>query len=659
MALKTKEKPSDAVAAKPTSTVEAVDPLELLDRDDLIQTIRAMQGSGVALSFHGKRIAMDIAKRVRPRVTRRITELHVGSPEEQSRNIIIEGENLQALATLYQHRGQVDLIVTDPPYNTGNDFRYNDRWDDDPNDPDLGPLVSLEDGARHTKWMRFMWPRLQMMKAMLKPSGVLAICIDHRELFHLGQMLDELFGEENRVGIINWQKSAAPRPDNNHVSTSTEYVLVYADDLTRARTMSLSRNESDNRRYSNPDNDPGQLWREGNLTAKSYSKKDDYAIQSPFTGELHYPAGHGAWRHPKNNIKAWLAEWGAEYEERDINDGKVKALMCKGAKPGSVSRAVAARAAARLEKDNWPFVWFGRDGQGRPRVKTYLERIKKGKVPVTYWANEDFGYPAELGSTSWDYEESGRSSDGVSELTSLVGEGHGFTTVKPLKLIRKIIQIWCPEAGMVLDPFAGSGTTGHAVLALNAADEGTRRFILVEQGAPENGDKYARTLTQKRVRNAILGIRPGGQQAEPLGGGFEFRMLTRQIDAKAVLSMKKDELIDVVITSHWELGRRNSPTLIRLDDPKFTYLVGRNERDEGYFIIWNNGGPVGQLDRDSYRIVLKDAEKAGLKPPFHVYARYEVYQSRNVQFWKIPDKILAHLGLNENSDPFNDEDDRG
>lgn len=144
--------------------------------------------------------------------------------------------------------------------------------------------------------------------------------------------------------------------------------------------------------------------------------------------------------------------------------------------------------------------------------------------------------------------------------------------------------------------------------------------------------------------------------AEPMPGGFEFRMLTRQIDAKTVLSMKKDELVDVVITSHWDMGRRGGTNLIRIDDPKYSYLVGRNEQGEGYFIIWNNGGPVGQLDRDSYRIVLKDAEKAGIKPPYHVYARYEVYQSRNVQFWKIPDKILAHLGLNENSDRFNDDE---
>jgi adenine-specific DNA-methyltransferase len=209
----------------------------------------------------------------------------------------------------------------------------------------------------------------------------------------------------------------------------------------------------------------------------------------------------------------------------------------------------------------------------------------------------------------------------------------------------------------VLDPYAGSGTTAHALLELNHATGADRRFILVEQGSPESGDKYARSLTHKRISNVITGHRPDAKTAEPISGGFEFRTLTRQIDAKAVLTMKKDELVDVVITSHWDNDRRGAPNLIRIDDSKYTYLVGKDDRNEGYFIIWNNGGPVGQLDRDTYRIVLKDAEKAELQPPYHVYARYEVYQSRNVQFWKIPDKILAHLGLNENSDRFNEADE--
>jgi adenine-specific DNA-methyltransferase len=206
-----------------------------LDREDLVALVRRMMSSGVTLSFHGKRTAMEICRRVRPRVTRRLKDLHVGTPEEQSRNTIIEGENLQAMVTLYKYRGQIDLILTDPPYNTGNDFRYNDRWDDDPNDPDLGPLVLLEDGSRHTKWMKFMWPRLQLMKSMLKPSGVLAICIDHRELFRLGSMLDEIFGENNRIAIINWQKNYGPK---NNVGKLTRIMHHSAPFCTPARQAS-------------------------------------------------------------------------------------------------------------------------------------------------------------------------------------------------------------------------------------------------------------------------------------------------------------------------------------------------------------------------------------------------------------------------------------
>jgi adenine-specific DNA-methyltransferase len=195
---------------------------------------------------------------------------------------------------------------------------------------------------------------------------------------------------------------------------------------------------------------------------------------------------------------------------------------------------------------------------------------------------------------------------------------------------------------------------------LNNRTGASRRFILIEQGAPERGDKYARSLTQVRLHRAITGERPGKdgnlkRTAPSLAGGFQFRQLTQKIDSRAVLTMKKDELIDLVITSHWENTRRGSAGLIRFESEGFKYLVGRNDQNEGYFLIWNGGDKVGQLDENSYATVIAEGKKAGLKQPYHVYARYEIYQSRNVIFYKIPDKILAHLGLNESSDSFNEE----
>jgi adenine-specific DNA-methyltransferase len=669
-----------------------LDSLELLDKEDLIAIVKRMVNGGVSLSFHGKRTAQEIARRVRPRITRRLPDLNVGTPAEQSKNLLIEGENLQGMVTLYKYRGQIDLILTDPPYNTGQHFRYNDKWDTDPNDPDLGNLVTLDDGSRHTKWMKAMLPRLQMMKSMLKPHGILAICIDDNELFDLGLMLDEVFGEGNRLAIINWQKTYAPKR-TRHVSSATEYVLVYAKDLDLAKTRNLERTDEMNARFTNVDGDPQGDWRSSDLAAQEKRDRTIYAIQSPFTGVLHYPEAEynfsGAVPTPtrhwsglsKDEIRVLLEAWGSTYVEQDIKDSRGKALVLKGSTvklrgydPEDDPVVLEARKKAQKVydaglkgKSPWPRLIFSDDRQkragfGRPAVKRHLRHIAEGRVPWTFWADEGYGEPTEIGSTSWRHEESGHSQLGLNELDTIVGKGHNFQTVKPLRLMKKIIQIWCPPNGLVLDPYAGSGTTAHAILQLNKDSGADRRFILIEQGRPDNGDKYARSLTWQRIKNAITGERPDKngkvrKTAAPLGGGFEFRVLTNQIDAKTVLSMKKDELVDVIITSHWETNRRNSPNLIRIDDTKFVYLVGKCDQNEGYFIIWDGNGPVGQLDAKSYNQVLTEAKKAGVKPPYHIYARYEVYQSKNVRFYKIPDKILAHLGLNENSDPYNENDE--
>ena len=269
-----------------------------LTPDQLMALLEATAEGGIRLAFSGKRAARQIARLVRPRTLTTVKSRSFGTADEVGRNLLIEGDNLQSMVTLYRYRGQVDLILTDPPYNTGKDFRYNDRWDEDPNDDGLGDLVDVEDTARHTKWLKFMWPRLQMMKAMLKPGGVLAICIDQRELFRLGQMLDELFGDSNRLAIINWQKASAPKNDKNHVASTTEYVLVYAKDRDRSKTQRLARPDDSYTRYKDWDGDPKGRWREHDLTARTPTPKDQYGIQSPFTGEIHYPSGSRSWAHP-------------------------------------------------------------------------------------------------------------------------------------------------------------------------------------------------------------------------------------------------------------------------------------------------------------------------------------------------------------------------
>ena len=654
--------------------------LELMSKEELLDFAKKMVNGGITLSFNGKRTAQVIERKVMPRIIKINKKLSFNVEKSMGKNILVDGENLQAMVTLYKYKGQIDLIITDPPYNTGKDFRYNDKWDTDPNDPDLGEVVTIEDGSRHTKWMKFMLPRIQMMRAMLKSNGVLAICIDEREFFHLGMLLNEVFGEENRVGIINWQKSYAPKNDSTHLSSATEYILVYAKNKEQTKTGLLGRTEQMNAKYKNPDNDPEGLWRDDNPVARTKSDKDRYAIQSPFTGALHYP-GTGSWRNTKRNMKSFLEAWGSKYVEKDLGEGRPKALVIKRAtiphipedqnhdnnpvvtleceKNEIVTKAEQKAVNIRNTK-TMPELYFLRNGYGRPAIKRYLKYVKQGKVPLTFWADEDYDEIFELDCQSWTYEESGHSQTGIKELDYIMGKGHDFQTVKPLKLIEKIIQLWCPSNGIVFDPFAGSGTTGHAVLELNELSGTRRNFILIEKG--EDDDKYAKTLTRERIKRAITGERvnkAGELQIleQSISNGFEYWELDKKVDAKAILEMKRDELIDIIITTHWEDDRRRATSVIDRIDKDYKYLVGHNILNEGFFIIWNGEDSVGELNQKTYMELLEEAKKEGVKFPFHVYARYQVYQTPKVKFYQIPDKVLMHLGLNENSDRYNNQEE--
>lgn len=637
-----------------------------LDADQVLALLDATAEGGIRLAFSGKQAARQIARRVRPRTLSTVKRNGAGPPEEAGRNLLIEGDNLQAMVTLYRYRGQVDLILTDPPYNTGRDFRYNDRWDDDPNDEGLGDLVHVEDTARHTKWLKFMWPRLQMMKAMLKPSGVLAICIDNRELFRLGQMLDELFGESNRLAIINWEKSYSPRGDRAHVSTATEYVLVYAKDETKARTRLLPRTEEMDARYSSPDGDP-RFWKSSDLAAAKGRENQGmvYAIQSPFTGELHYPPPSSCWRPAQRAVLATMGEWDVKYKLKTLDDTDFRAellsLPVDEVKPAKAVvldeplKTAKAKALRRMKQGVWPRIYFGLDGEGRPAHKRYLDEVKRGKVPTTYWADDDYDTPLSLGATSWSHAESGHSQTGVKELDAIVGDRHGFQTVKPLQLFEKIIQIWCKPDGLVLDPFAGSGTTGHAVLGLNSATEAQRQFILIEQGRPENGDAYARTLTADRLRRVVTGDWKTGHRA-PLGSGFTYKRLSGKIDGAAVLNMARADMRDTVIFAHFSEQRRRD-ALVPVDVADYDYLVAVNGDNEGFFLVWDGPDRNTDLTRSVYSAIVEEAKKASLTlGRYHVYARRWVYQRKTTSFYQIPDHILASFGLDVRSEPFGSED---
>lgn len=643
--------------------MDDLDDLDLLTKEELIELLKERADAGVKVTFPGKAKVRRFIRRVRPRVQRTVVKYSVGSEAEQSRNLLVEGDNLHALVTLYRERGHVDLILTDPPYNTGNDFRYNDKWDDDPNDPGVGELVAADDTAKHTKWMKFMYPRLQMMHAMLKPGGVLAICIDHRELFHLGQMLDELFKEKNRLAIINWQKSYSPRSDKEHVSTATEYVLVYAKDEERAKTGLLPRSDEMDARYQTRDGDE-RRWKSGDLSAGKAKQNQPmvYAIQSPFTGELHYPPENRVWSMAQREIKRILAGWDVEYVESDLGDdaerARIAGVPVKDVKPHVKALVVKGDLAAAKKKAEkalaskpWPVIYFGVTGKGRPTHKRYLEDVKAGLVPMTYWADDDHELPVALGTVSWAHAQSGHSQTGIDELSAIVGRDHAFRTAKPLRLFQKIIQLWCPPNGLVLDPFAGSGTTGHAVLALNHLAGSERRFILIEQGAPQRGDSYARSLTADRLNRVISGDWVDGNGVA-LGGGYSFRELQKQVDSAALLDMEREEMVDTVIASYFDSTRRRGPSLERFPGADYAYLVAKNGDNEGFYLVWDGPDKNTDLTEAVYEACVEEGRRAELKPVYHVYARLNLFSTEGVRFYQIPDRILADFGLDVQTESY-------
>lgn len=433
------------------------------------------------------------------------------SPEDDSLvgtgNKIIHGDNLAALKSLLpEYEGQVDCIYIDPPYNTGNEkWRYNDNV----NEPHLlrwlGEVVGAEgeDFTRHDKWLCMMYPRLVLLRQLLSEKGAIFISIDDNEVSRLRTICDDIFGANCFKGDVIWHKTYSPRNDSKGIPTETDHILVYSKSKDWLPKR-LERTEAMDSIYKNPDNDIA-LWTSDNPCAPNAATHQGmvYAIQHPFTGELLYPYNNACWRYDQSQMLEYMNGW-CEYELREIDDAEKRAEVC-GVPVETVRPGVKAimlkgsleesrvKAKKVLETGPWPRFYFTRNGKGGIRRKTYLTAVE-GKLITTFW----------------DYTEVGHTDAATKELKAIFGGRSPFETPKPSSLIERIVQIATDEDSIVLDAFAGSGSTAHAVLSQNKKDKGNRKFVLVELM------DYAEDITAERVRRVMSGYPYKGKIKEEL-----------------------------------------------------------------------------------------------------------------------------------------------
>lgn len=390
-------------------------------------------------------------------------------------NLIVRGDNLLALkALLPTYAGQVKCIYIDPPYNTGNEnWVYNDNVNSPMIRSWLGKMVDKEDLTRHDKWLCMMMPRLKLLHELLREDGAIFISIDDNEQHYLRCLMDEIFGEGNFVANIVWQKNYAPKSSAKFFSQDHDFILCYAKNVDVWIPNLLARTEDQDKIYKNPDNDPRGDWRPNNLAARNYYSKGTYSITCPGGRIIDGPPKGSYWRLSEERF------W-------ELNsDGRI---------------------------------WWGEEGNNIPAPKIFLSEVKQGRVPQTLWFYKDVGHTQSA----------------KKELLSILdfeSSSDVFITPKPASLIKRILHIATDEDSIILDSYAGSGTTAQAVLEMNNEDGGERRFVLVEC------EDYAESLTLERVKRVIEGIptAKNEQLKDGLGGTFSYFELGEEIQMEPIL----------------------------------------------------------------------------------------------------------------------------
>ena len=430
-----------------------------------------------------------------------------------SENMIIHGDNLEALKSLLpRYEGKIQCIYIDPPYNTGNEgWVYNDNVNDPKIKKWLGEVVGKEgeDLSRHDKWLCMMYPRLKLLQKLLADEGVIFISIDDAEYANLKLVCDEIFGSSCFVSNVSWQRTYSTRNDSKGIVNEVEHILVYSKKPDWMPNK-LPRTDEMNSKYKNPDNDK-TLWRTDNAFAPGAATHQGmvYAIQHPFTGKMLYPSNGACWRYQQDTMLEIMNGW-TRYELKDLHDEKERAHIC-GVAAEDVRPEVkaivladpleiAAENAQRvLERGQWPRFFFTKNGKGGIARKTYLENVG-GRLPTNLWP----------------FAETGHTDEAKKEMLAIFDGKATFDTPKPRRLIEFVLRVAGDENTLILDSFAGSGTTAHAVLNMNKADGGNRKFILIEMM------DYADSITAERVKRVIQGYGEDKKAVPGTGGSFSY-----------------------------------------------------------------------------------------------------------------------------------------
>ncbi len=446
------------------------------------------------LNWHGKRQARQIALAPSIGTLRPCPEESVDWDTTQ--NLMIEGDNLEVLKLLQKsYAGKVKMIYIDPPYNTGNDFVYRDNFRDTidgylsvtgQSDESGKAVVSNTEasGRYHTHWLNMMYPRLKLARSFLQDDGVICISIDDNEQSNLRKICDDIFGEENHVATIVWQKRYVSNVTAKWLSDMHDFILVYAKRRDAVTVASWARTEEQLQAYRNPDNDPRGAWRAQDLSASKPYAAGVFTIEGP-TGLRFDPPPNRYWRCNRAQFETWHA------------DGRI---------------------------------WWGVNRDVRPMLKSFLSELERGTTPHTWWG----------------YEFAGHNKEATLELKSLFDGDAPFDTPKPLRLMRRLIELFCTgKDATVLDFFGGSGTFAHAAMEIAINRTEPLRFILVQLPEVTGRRDYETiaSIAKERLRRAGTKLRAG---TPALAGDLGFRVFKLAHSSVDAWNPNPENLLDAL-----------------------------------------------------------------------------------------------------------------